>query len=98
MAAEANPEASGYAIEIMAALALSGLKVASINARMLQPFMLIAMDATVRGVFFQVRDIKNIPEEVQLLQGALKDAGIKAIFYYNPDLQQADYALSVGLK
>lgn len=98
MAAEANPEASGYAIEIMGALAQSGLKVASINTRMLQPFRLIAMDSTVRGVFFQVRDIKNIPEEVQLLQNALKDAGIKANFYYNPDLQQADYALSVGLK
>ncbi len=98
MAAEANPEASGYAVEIMIALAQAGLKVASSNQRFPQPFRMTAGDPSVRGVFFQVHDSRNIPKEVQLLRNALQDADISTVLYNNPDLLEADYAFTVGLK
>jgi len=86
-------EASGYATEIMIALAQAGVKVASTNQRLPQPFRMTANDTGVRGVFFQVHDSGSIPQEVGLLRGALKDADVATVVYNNPDLQEADYAL-----
>jgi hypothetical protein len=58
-----------------------------------------ALNPNVRGVFFQIRNIHNIPLEVTNLFRIFGDVGITATFYSNPDLKaDADYALTVGLK
>lgn len=54
-----DPEADAYAIELMTALALTGLKVAGTANRMLAPFNIRALSPHIQGVFFQVRDPRN---------------------------------------
>ena len=93
-----DPEADAYAIELMTALALTGLKVASINNKMLAPLNIRALSPHVQGVFFQVRDPVNPPNEVKTLVDALEKSGIRVRYANNVDFPESDYALSVGLR
>ncbi len=98
VAAVNDPEANAYAIELMTALALTGIKVVSTDTHILVPTIIRALTPNVRGVFFQVRDPKNPPQEVKQLADAMNEAGIAVNFYNNVDFPDTDYALSVGLK
>jgi hypothetical protein len=82
----------------MTALGLSGLKIQSSNGLMPAPFPIKALNPGVKGVFFQVRDVKHIPDETSKLYDVLNKAGIKALYYTNPMFAENDYGLSVGLK
>lgn len=93
-----NPEARGYARELMAALTLAGLKVASLNPRIAQPTEMHAFDTKVKGVFMQIPNSKNPSEEVMILWNALNKVGIRTVFYKNLDYWNDNYNITVGLK
>jgi hypothetical protein len=93
-----NPEANGYAIEIMKALAEAGAKVQSQTLGMVAPFPMRALDTGVKGIFFQVRDRNNPPIEVRTLILVFAAADIKSTIYNDPVLSDRGYILTIGLK
>jgi hypothetical protein len=98
VAAADNPESNAYAIELMIAFGLAGLKIESLNSATLIPRPMRALSPNVRGVFFEVHDPNNLPHEVQILRNALANAYITTVLYYTPQLGEDNYLLTVGLK
>jgi hypothetical protein len=98
VAAADNPEARGYAIELMIALQLAGLRVNSANSQLPMPIKMEPLNTAVKGVFIQIPHSAQPSEEVTILTQALNDAGIKTSFYGNPMFWNDNYMLTVGLK
>jgi len=98
VAAAENPEADGYAIELMVALALAGMKLVSFSDKMVAPMPMKALSTSVKGVFLQVPDRMNPPNEPRKLAEALNGADINTHFATNPDLSADNYILTVGLQ
>lgn len=100
VAAADSPEANGYAIEIMNALVQDGLKIQTIATTMLVPFPMRVLNTNVKGIFFQVLDPNNPPQEAKDLLMAFVKADIKVApqWYENSKLAKDNYILTVGLK
>ena len=93
-----TPEANGYAAEIMSALNLAGLKIVTggTHGMIVPPTTMKSIGTGIRGVFFQVKNPKNPPEEVDTIKKALESAGIRVGLLPNPDFPEADYLLTVA--
>ncbi len=98
VAAADNPEANAYAIELMIAFGQAGLKIETLDPHTLIPRPMRALSPNVKGVFFEVHDPNNLPQEVTILSKALQNAGIPPKFYTTPQLGPDNYLLTVGLK
>ena len=98
VAAAQNPEATGYAIELMTALALAGLKVRTLDTNIIRPIPMNALNTGVKGVFILVVDQKQPPKEAATLFDALNKSGIKTTYWYAPQFFLDQYSLTVGLR
>jgi hypothetical protein len=73
-----NPEASNYAVELMAALTQAGLKIHSMSSEMAIPCPIRVLTPKLTGVAFLVSNPNDPPSEVRTLTWALASAGIRA--------------------
>jgi hypothetical protein len=93
-----NPEARGYAMEIMAALHSAGMNVASSNSAHLAPFEMRAYGPNIKGVFILVADMQRKPKEAEVLADALNTSGIATHWGTHSGYWVDTYSLTVGLK
>jgi len=83
----------------MTALGFAGLKIMTAGTHgMMAPIVIRAIGTGVKGVFFQVKDPKNPPAEVQTIKKTLESANIKTGLAFNIDFPETDYALTVGVQ
>ena len=91
-----TPEANAYAIQIMRALIVG--KIATVSTPgILAPLPMRLLSPNLRGIFFQVRDIKNKPALEEKVAQIFTDAHISVGYATNPGLKPTDFILSVGL-
>jgi hypothetical protein len=93
-----NPEASNYAVELMAALTQAGLKIHSMSSEMAIPCPIRILSPKLTGVAFLVSNPNDPPSEVKTLTWALANAGVRAGSWSINDFGPSDYAIMVGMK
>jgi hypothetical protein len=99
VSAASDPESTGYAIEIMKALAAAGVKVSTADPNMVVPIPMRALDTLVKGVFVQVPDTNSISITVKELVDGLNRSGIPITKYYHAiGMPDVGFVLTIGLK
>lgn len=95
-----DPEATGYAIEIMSALRAGNAPVASTSPypNILSPGTMRALNRGVREVFVQVHDPQNPPGLAETLAGVLEAGDIKVGYAENLQLDTTGFILTIGLR
>lgn len=91
-----DPEVSGFASELMAALISLNIPVASAGPRGPIPFPLQLIGVR-HGNFYQAFDCSHPPPEVKALADSFERAGLRFFCWRNVDLSDTDFIVSIGL-